>query len=103
MELVERENPLEVIDNPDPHVRSMIIGELTPFEKIIYDDVLHSGLGTEFNRADTPKPVHSTSHTVTIVMYLSDIKSSDHNHPAAIYNCPTAMTILYGWNSFISV
>ena len=24
----------------------------------------------------------------THVMYLSDIKSSDHNHPAAIYNCP---------------
>ena len=23
-------------------------------------------------------------------MYLSDIKSSDHNHPAAIYNCPAA-------------
>ena len=24
-------------------------------------------------------------------MYLSDIKSSDHNHPAAIYNHPAAI------------
>ena len=25
------------------------------------------------------------------VMYLSDIKSSDHNHPATIYNCPATI------------
>ena len=26
----------------------------------------------------------------SIVIYLSDIKSSDHDHPATIYNCPAA-------------
>ena len=31
IELTERKSPLEIVDNPDPHVKLLVIGELTAF------------------------------------------------------------------------
>ena len=41
VELTELDVLLEVIENPDPHVQSMIIGELTIEEQSACDEVLH--------------------------------------------------------------
>ena len=64
VELTEWDVLLEVIENPDPHVQSMIIRELTIEEQSAYDEVLHSGLGTGSGERATSKPKDTMSHTV---------------------------------------
>ena len=64
VELTEWDVLLEVIENPDPHVQSMIIRELTIEEQSAYDEVLHSGLGTGSDERATSKPKDTMSHTV---------------------------------------
>ena len=46
VELMEWNIPLQIIDNPDPKVTSIVIGELTELEQKMYDDTLHTGLGS---------------------------------------------------------
>ena len=46
VELMERDVPLQIIDNPDPKVTLIVIGELTELEQKMYDDTLHTGLGS---------------------------------------------------------
>ena len=46
VELMEWDFPLQIIDNPDPKVTSIVIGELTELEQKTYDDILHTGLGS---------------------------------------------------------
>ena len=46
VELMEQDIPLQIIDNPDPKVTSIVIGELTELEQKTYDDILHTGLGS---------------------------------------------------------
>ena len=47
VELRELEIPLQIIDNPDPKVISIVIGELSELETKMYDDILHTGLGVD--------------------------------------------------------
>ena len=44
VELREWEAPLQIIDNPNPKVISIVIGELSELETKMYDDILHTGL-----------------------------------------------------------
>ena len=44
VELRERETPQQIIDNPDPKVISIVIGELSELETKTYDDIVHTGL-----------------------------------------------------------
>ena len=46
VKLMEWDVPLQIIDNPDPKVTSIVIGELTELEQKMYDDILHTGLGS---------------------------------------------------------
>ena len=45
VELREWETPLQIIDNPDPKVISIVIGELSELETKTYDDIVHTRLG----------------------------------------------------------
>ena len=46
VELMEWDVPLQIIENPNPKVTSIVIGELTELEQKTYDDTLHTGLGS---------------------------------------------------------
>ena len=45
VELREWETPLQIIDNPDPKVISIVIGKLSELETKMYDDIVHTRLG----------------------------------------------------------
>ena len=45
VELRKRETLLQIIDNPDPKVISIVIGELSELETKTYDDIVHTGFG----------------------------------------------------------
>ena len=45
VELREWETPLQIIDNPDPKVISIVIGKLSELETKTYDNIVHTGLG----------------------------------------------------------
>ena len=60
--LREQEVPLQIIDNPNPKVISIIIGELSELETKMYEDILHTGLGV----GKTVEPKASTSSSVSI-------------------------------------
>ena len=59
VELREREMPLQIIDNPDPKVISIGIGELSELETKTYDDIVHTRLGI----GKTPESKAGTSGT----------------------------------------
>ena len=46
VKLMEWDVPLQIKDNPDPKVTSIVTGELTEWEQKMYDDILHTGLGS---------------------------------------------------------
>ena len=56
IELIECATPLELAQNDEPQVQSLIIGELTMGEHKAYDGVLLSGLGVGLNSANKNKP-----------------------------------------------
>ena len=62
VELREQEVPLQIIDNPDPKVTSIIIGELSELETKMYENILYTGLGV----GKTVEPKASTSSSVSI-------------------------------------
>ena len=62
VELKEWEAPLQILDNPDPKIISIVIGELSELETTTCDDILHTGLGV--GKADESKA--STSSSVSI-------------------------------------
>ena len=62
VELREREVPLQIIDNPDPKVILIIIGELSELETKMYEDILHTGLGV----GKIVEPKASTSSSASI-------------------------------------
>ena len=45
VEIREQEKPLQIIDNPNPKVILIVIGELSELETKTYDDIVHTGLG----------------------------------------------------------
>ena len=63
VELREWEIPLQIIDNPDPKVISIVIGELSELETKMYDDILHTGLGV----GKVPELKAGTSSSVSIL------------------------------------
>ena len=63
VELREQEAPLQIIDNPDPKVILIVIGELSELEAKMYEDILHTGLGV----GKTAEPKASTSSSVSIL------------------------------------
>ena len=68
VKLREQEVPLQIIDNPNPKVISIIIGKLSELETKMYEDILHTGLGVG-KSAKTAKSVElkaSNSSSVSI-------------------------------------
>ena len=59
VKLMEWDIPLQIIDNPDPKVTLIVIGELTELKQKTYDDILHTGLGSG-------KTVESNAGTSTL-------------------------------------
>ena len=59
VELRECEIPLQIIDNPDPKIISIIIGELSELETKTYEDNVHTSLGI----SKTPESKACTSGT----------------------------------------
>ena len=57
--------PLEIVDNPDPHVKLKVIGELTAFEESMYDEVLLSGLGKGTGKGGSVKPTSSATQAIS--------------------------------------
>ena len=55
IELTKCATPLEIIDNPGPSIKSVVIGELTTVEAGAYEAVLNTGLGTGINRSTVMK------------------------------------------------
>ena len=49
VELTKCATPLEITDNLNPNIKSIVIEEITTVEARAYDDVLHTGLGTGIN------------------------------------------------------
>ena len=63
VELRKWEIPLQIIDNPDPKVISIVIGELSELETKTYDDIVHTGLGV----GKAPELKAGTSSSVSIL------------------------------------
>ena len=56
IELTEYASPLQLAQNDDSQVQSLIVGELTMGVQKVYDDVLLSGLGVRLDSANKNKP-----------------------------------------------
>ena len=51
VELAKCATQLEIINNPDPNIKSTVVGKLTTVGARAYEDVLFAGLGTGINKS----------------------------------------------------
>ena len=81
---MERKTP--IVDNPDPHVKLMVIGELIAFEESTYDEVLLSGLGKGEGKDGSVKPTSSVTQAISDEKVITPL---DLSVPADDVECET--------------